>query len=102
MKKRIFRHGDVLIKEIDALPRGLEKLDSNVLAEGEITGHSHRLVGNSQVFQDKKGDKFFKINQQTTLVHQEHEPITIEEGIFEVLIEREYSPFDEEIRTVMD
>ncbi len=45
----IYRHGDVLIKQIASLPKGVKPLDTPVknefiLAYGEITGHKHVLA----------------------------------------------------------
>ncbi len=37
------RHGDVLIKRVANLPTGSQKRSGNILAQGEVTGHSHRL-----------------------------------------------------------
>ena len=99
---RIFRNGDLLIKELDAFPKGLKKINSNVLAFGEVTGHRHELIGSCQVMENKEGKKFFKVDEEAELIHQEHKPIKIEAGVFEVLIEREYSPFEEAIKQVQD
>lgn len=102
MEKRLFRNGDLLIREIDAIPKDAKRVKTNILALGESTGHTHQLIGECKVFENKEGKKFFQSNEELELIHQEHKPITIEAGTFEVLIEREYSPFDEEIRQVQD
>lgn len=40
-----YRHGDVGIQPVKAPPRrGRTRLDHLTLAEGEVTGHSHRLI----------------------------------------------------------
>lgn len=100
--RKIYRHGDLLIREIETLPRGLKKVNSNILALGEVTGHSHQLMGEVQVMQNKEGKKFFRANEELELIHQEHKNLKIEKGVFEVLTEREYNPFEQEIRQVMD
>ena len=101
MEKRIYRHGDLLIREIETLPRGLKKSE-NILAYGEVTGHSHVLNGNANIFQNKEGKKFFQAQEEVELTHQEHKTLKIEKGVFEVLTEREYEPFEQEIKQVMD
>ena len=40
----MWRHGDVLIAVVDALPSTAKKRAGAVLAWGEITGHSHRIA----------------------------------------------------------
>ena len=39
----MWRHGDVLIARIDALPASATATQGSILARGEITGHSHRV-----------------------------------------------------------
>jgi hypothetical protein len=39
----MWRQGDVLISVVDAIPPGATKRPDCVLAEGELTGHSHRI-----------------------------------------------------------
>lgn len=103
------RHGDLLIVKIDALPTGLKKIDDSVLAYGETTGHKHRLTGLVQVYENTdvelmgaKPSKFFVARQAQELVHEEHKPIHIEEGIYAVIHEREFDFFENEIRRVRD
>ena len=39
MKQKMFRQGDLLIREIKELPENLKRLSHKILAEGEVTGH---------------------------------------------------------------
>ena len=73
-----------------------------VLAEGEITGHAHRL-------QDPASGRVFSVGAElylevlaetATVVHEEHGPITLQRGSYAIRIQREYSP--QEIRRVVD
>lgn len=100
----IFRHGDLLIKEIVKLPKELKKAQNNVLALGEVTGHSHRLnVNQICVFENKENQKFLDLKQTISLIHEEHNEIQIPKGNYIIIHEREYDPFSEEkIRQVMD
>jgi hypothetical protein len=100
---KIFRHGDLLIKEIKELPKNLKEQSNGSLALGEVTGHSHELEGGKyRVLVDESNKKFLEIMTATMLKHQEHKTITIAPAKYEVIIEQEYSPFDEEIRKVAD
>ncbi len=102
---RFYRHGDLLIRRIESLPQqGLTKLNTKILAQGEVTGHHHRLTSQTaQVFRDDANhQKYLLAEEPTQLVHEEHKPITIEEGVYVVIQEREFDPFAEVIRRVVD
>ena len=91
------------MRRIEALPEKLEKVESDILAEGEATGHHHRLVGQALIYETAEKTRFVEVSGQVaTLVHEEHKPIEIEGGIYAVVNEREYNPFDQAMRRVMD
>jgi len=48
-KPKLYRHGDLLIKQIDHIPLIAKPLSTSIIAEGEITGHNHKLYGSHQV-----------------------------------------------------
>jgi len=101
--KRIYRQGDVLLVPVGEVPQGAKRIKPKraVLAEGEVTGHVHELVGGEvDLFQDKAEVIFARIMQPTELKHAEHATQTIEPGVYRVVRQREYSP--EEIRRVAD
>lgn len=97
-----YRHGDVDIKQIDALPDNLKKIDSKTLAYGEQTGHHHTLVGNAEVYEDNLGNKWFVANEDCAITHEEHKTIEIKKGYYQVKIEREFDPFEEAVKQVVD
>lgn len=73
-----------------------------VLAEGEVTGHAHRLKDptSGRVF-SVGSDLYLEVLADTaTIVHEEHGPVTLPRGGYAVRIQREYSP--QEIRRVVD
>ena len=84
--------------------------DSNghILAEGEATGHKHRVTdGTIELYQNEKGDKFISALSDFTITHEEHAPMTVEikpeeKSNFTVGIVREYDHLKEEARKVMD
>lgn len=103
------RQGDVLVTAIKAIPAGaspVENKDRIVLAYGEVTGHAHALtVEEAQefTFADAGGivRRFLQVfDRGATLRHEEHAPISMPPGIYEIIQQREYSP--EEIRNVAD
>ena len=93
------RHGDVFVQTVDAIPDGCKPLNHRILAEGEVTGHAHRLdVG--ELMQAQDGRVFLKLDTEGKLSHEEHGVIHLPPGTYEVRRQKEYSP--EAIRNVAD
>lgn len=97
-----YRHGDVLIEEVSALPTSREKLPHTILAHGEMTGHCHRIKESDVADFYATGEDFHLHVRGSfaTVVHEEHTSITLASGYYRVWRQREYSP--EEIRVVRD
>ena len=98
----LWRHGDVLIARVAALPHGAERRATPVLVRGEVTGHSHRLAepGTAELW-ERHGHIFIQVvAEAATVIHEEHRPITLPRGIYEVWQQREYTPAA--IRTIAD
>jgi hypothetical protein len=98
MKK--FRQGDVFIFQVEEGSQDTKKFNdvpNFILAEGEVTGHKHNLmpleggsvavkkVNDMQIFVEIKG-------KGAKVVHDEHETITLEPGLYQVKIQQEYDP----------
>lgn len=87
---KIYRQGDILFRKIALLPKNLKEKQNSVVVEGEQTGHAHVLV-NGAVFELLDSEKMFiKAGQNTKIIHEEHLPIKLESGIYEVIRQREY------------
>ena len=98
----MWRQGDVLISVVDAIPPGATKRSNCVLAEGELTGHSHRIdhPGVAELL-DCGGRLYLRVlANDAKVVHQEHGPITLPHGLYTVWRQREYAPHS--IRPVKD
>jgi hypothetical protein len=94
----MFRQGDLLITEVEEIPRHATPVPRErgrcVLAKGETTGHEHavaepdvehlRVPGERQ-FLDVKGEG-------ASLVHDEHGTIDLPAGKYEITTQREYAP----------
>jgi hypothetical protein len=101
--ERIYRQGDVLIRRISSLPTQKAASRANgVLAYGEVTGHAHRVedLTHAEVLEVGDGLYLRVGDAGVRIVHEEHAPITLPRGDYEVEIQREYSPA--EIRNVAD
>ena len=98
----IYRQGDVLLVPVDEVPRGARRVRPKrlIIAEGEVTGHVHELVGGKVELFEKAEVVFAKIMSAPQLQHAEHATQTIEPGVYRVVRQREYSP--EELRRVAD
>lgn len=103
----MYRQGDVLLVPC---PRPLaderelvkrKKGEGIILAEGEATGHHHRikdrsvnewLVGPHWSFSSDKKRVITVGKNGATLTHEEHDPIKIEPGAYEIVRQREWAP----------
>lgn len=87
-----YRQGDVLLVRIEALPAGATKRPDGVIQEGESTGHLHAVdVADADVL-EADGGKFVAVRNETCVMHQEHAPITLPQGFYQVVRQREYVP----------
>ena len=92
MTAKIFRHGDLLIQEIWLIPSDAVQKSTNILAEGEITGHHHTLNGSHQIFETDE-TMYFEAKQELSIEHPEHNTIQIPKGIYKVAHEQSWNPF---------
>ena len=100
------QQGDVLLKIIKEIPKGAtevkRKNEAIVLAEGEATGHAHRIMDIDAMFFEKDGKFYLKNDKAVTLTHEEHKPLVIEPGIWEVGQVKEKDWLSGMTRTVAD
>ncbi len=98
----MWRQGDVFIAAVPSIPAGATPRPHCVLAEGEITGHSHRVEGQRVAeLYEHSGTLYLKVTAASArVIHQEHGPVTLPRGCYRVWPQREYSP--EAIRVVRD
>lgn len=109
------RQGDVLMIrrddiDISSLRKDgkLESKNNCVLAEGEATGHAHRLQvqpkGKAEVAMFMMNDiRLLHIPKELgsqKVTHEEHGPVTLEPGCYEIRQQREYR--GGQVRRVLD
>jgi hypothetical protein len=107
MEKTLLVQGDVFLTRFSRIPKKAEKINFNyekgyVLAEGEATGHAHRIMDKEAELFQCENILFLKTKKIIELKHEEHKPIKIGRGIWKVGIVKEYDPFLEEARNVKD
>lgn len=104
----IIQQGDVIIERIEAIPaetkKGTLKAGNIILAEGEVTGHAHRITQVAGVtFREGADGMFYLANpKELSVTHEEHHTVTIPPGTWRVRKVREYDHFAEEARAVAD
>jgi len=96
------RQGDVFLEKIDDLPTGLEEVKPDVgrviLAYGEATGHAHTIPSTHARHFRAKGStaetltSYLSVTKATKLSHEEHGPIPLKIGNYEITTQREYTP----------
>ena len=97
-----YQQGDVLLKKYNGMITG-KKLHHLILAEGEVTGHKHEVIkGEAELIESNKNWYLKVLSEEAIVTHQEHKPITIPKGVYEVSIVEEYDHFEEEARKVRD
>ncbi|MCA9173613.1 MAG: hypothetical protein KDB14_03925 [Planctomycetales bacterium] len=98
----MFRHGDVFLAPAKTLPRKAKLLPHCILAEGEKTGHKHRIQEHGVAELYEHGDeRFLRVTAESaTLVHPEHADIPLTKGLYRVWFQREYTP--RSIRRILD
>jgi len=82
----------------------MKKRKNNHLAEGEATGHYHKVGPNAEVFEDAFGDDSLKVitEEATEVEHQEHGTIQLPPGKYrsdQVLV---YDSASEAVRRAVD
>ncbi len=88
------RQGDVILLPVEpGIATGNKRLSHLTLAEGEVTGHKHRISDGQAELYKKEGTLYLKVLSETaTLTHEEHKPLQIPYGNWMVRIQREYEP----------
>ena len=106
----MYRQGDVLVLPIEpaALPAGLveaprDRRGRMVLTRGEATGHAHVASGSGVTLLcpgDDLETLFLSVKGYGRLGHEEHGPIALPAGDYQVIRQREYVPGS--VRPVLD
>ena len=91
----MFRQGDVLLVALEALPEQARlepRTGRIVLAEGEVTGHAHAIEARDARTYTHGGERYLLTRSRAQLIHEEHAPIALPPGAYQVVIQREYAP----------
>jgi hypothetical protein len=106
---RLCAQGDILIERVDDAAISGQIVQHSgeepvVVAEGETTGHHHRLVGAVTLYRDDALAHevpaglyigHLHVNSPTArLEHEEHDSIVLEQGTYRVRRQRQLEPTD--------
>ena len=73
-----------------------------ILAEGETTGHAHRIAANVAVMERDDGLREFGLAEPAEVTHEEHGTVTLPAGDYVSGRVREYDHASEEAKQVQD
>jgi len=115
MRHAIANQGEIRVDRIDAIPTVETRAFTERGAKGAIishseSGHHHILAGDAEVLERVDAPSGARIlyaivNEPTRLFQDAatpHEPVHLDPGIYEMRIKREYDPFADQVRQVMD
>ena len=96
MARQQARQGDVLLIPVKS-PTGLTEEtpdgDRVVLAHGEATGHVHAVsAARARAWRGADEMRYLEVRRGTQLIHDEHFPVMLDEGWYEIRRQREYVP----------
>lgn len=98
------QQGDVTL-ELAKVPKNAKKVNHLTLAEGEITGHAHKITGGDGVatlFEEKGNLYLSVVGGSVLLTHEEHTAQTIAAGEYRVGRVLEYDYDTEEALMARD
>ena len=121
LTRRAFRQGELLFIPLtkedcarlfgdhkDVAGLGWQRLDTNVIREGEATGHKHEILaklatmttlfappesllrGLAGMDRITREDRLLVAEDPVEIVHPEHKPLTLPKGIHLIIVQREY------------
>lgn len=98
-----FQQGDVLFLS-ESIPSEAKKNDKfdGVVQYGESTGHAHRLSGEDFEEYHHENRRYLRLLKETPVRHEEHNPIHLPKGDYEIRIVREKDHFSDLVRPVVD
>ena len=111
MNKKLHRHGEAMLKEVEAIPKGAKLVHEGkdfIVAHSE-SGHNHVLELKKKALRvyELDNELYLDVGDTGTLVHKKtgpdiHQPQTIEKGLYKIEIKREFDYFAKAMRQVRD
>lgn len=107
MKRWQLQQGDVNIVKVenfDDIKHGTKKMKTDIIRDGEATGHHHRIVGTDFELYQAEGEQVIAriLSGDCRIVHEEHKSIDLPAGDYLFSPTVEYDHFAERARMVRD
>jgi hypothetical protein len=99
------------------MKNGMKKVANNIIARGEVSGHSHIAVGDVEVYENEQGEIILDVFGEAAIKHLledafvkegrevwtgEHADIKLAPGQYKYVAQIEYDPYNEVIKKVQD
>jgi hypothetical protein len=102
-----FYQGDVCLIKVSSIPPKAIKQNrpktALVLEEGEQTGHKHQIADIDKCdLYIQEDRRFLEVCYALPLTHEEHSPIILEPGIYEIKRQRQWSVLEQMSSRVAD
>jgi hypothetical protein len=95
---KIWRQGDVVVREISEIPRGVVLAETTEIRIASETGNPHVLRA-VQVFETKDArgtrsmrEQYVLLDEASTMTHPQHAPLQLSPGMYEIKTVRDYAP----------
>jgi hypothetical protein len=119
MNHLTFRQGDVLLREVEALPEDATLSEERIVARGEHTDHSHIVYGEAaRIYHTLQGEMYVDTREGAAIIrhvlesrHQqgiqiwtgEHRTLLLPHGkVYQIKQQSEYDPYSRMMWGVMD
>lgn len=109
----LFRQGDVLLKKVEGvvIPADAPKKADKAVAYGEASGHAHIATGiDTHVF-EWEGKMYVSVGGDGGMLEHlhlptgrkaDHNPLILEKGVYEVVLQNQFNPFSKLMERVID
>lgn len=101
MSKKItqVRQGEIFLEKVKSVPPGAKKqTGAIVLGKGSSSNHTHEIDSSKAVlYTTEAGERFVRVKKGGAEIliageSSRHSPITLAEGVWQVVSQREYTP----------
>lgn len=108
----LLRQGDVLLKPTNVtIPTGATKKAEKAVAYGEHSNHAHVATGKDVHVFEFEGKMYVSVGSDGGMLEHlhlptgrkaDHNPLILEQGIYEVVLQNQYNPFSKLMERVID
>jgi hypothetical protein len=95
---RIWRQGDVIVREVSEIPENAVRNESNEIRIASETGNPHVLRG-VQVFETREPSgnlvarqQYALLEEETVMTHPQHASLRLAPGVYHITTVRDYAP----------